>query len=411
MRVNNILLRYAEVGLKGRNRGEIERLLASNVRDRLEVLGLGWRVSLARSYLYVRVPRDATREQVEAAIPALQEISGLVWIMPALRLPGRTRREDGHSPSVEELAETLTAFARSRYRPDATFRVTVKRADKRHPGDSTGMQQRLGQHLVEHTPWRTVSLSAADCDFHVEIYPESVYFHVNRFPGMGGLPVGVSGRVLVLLSGGIDSPVAAYLMARRGCPVDLVHFSATAMQHEEAAAGKMARLAALISRYTGRSRLVVVPYTPFELAMLTARTRYELIVFRRFMAATAERLASQTGAQALVTGDNLGQVASQTMENLVSLSRAVDMPVLRPLLAWDKQEIVALARRIGSFDLSVEPYKDCCALISQNPKTLSYHERLADIEQRELPEYADLIEETLRGAVHLEYRLGRRVTE
>lgn len=409
MRVNNILLRYAEVGLKGRNRAAIERVLADNVRARLADLGLQWRVDRARSYLFVRVSREADHAQVQVAVQALQQVSGLVWIVPALRLPGRTQRNGQAPVSEQELAETLARFAEARFRPDSSFRVTVKRADKRHPGDSTALQQSLGRHLLESTRWRTVSLTAADRDFHVEIYPESVYFHVNRFPGIGGLPVGVSGRTLVLLSGGIDSPVAAYLMARRGCAVDFVHFSATALQQEQAAAGKMGRLAAAISRYTGHSRLVVLPYTPFELAMLTAQTRYELIVFRRFMATTAERLAADTGAQALVTGDSLGQVASQTMENLVSLSRAVAMPVLRPLLAWDKQEIVALARRIGTFELSVEAYKDCCALLSHSPKTLSYHERLTGIEQRELPDYGAVVDETLAGRVQLEYRLGRRV--
>lgn len=409
MRINNILLRYGEVGLKGRNRAEIERALADNVRAQLENEGLDWPVRRARSYLFVIVPEQAQGEAVERAVEALQRVAGLVRIVPAVRLPGRQLRTDRSAPPLDELAATLAEFAESRFRPDSRFRITVKRADKRYPGDSTSLQRQLGDYLVQHTRWRSVSLTAPERDFHVDIYPESVYIHDRDHQGMGGLPVGMSGRVLLLLSGGIDSPVAAYLMARRGCTVDLVHFSATLQQQEEAAAGKIARLAAAISRYTGHSRLFVVPYAPFELAMLTAETRYQLMLFRRFMVATAQCLAGELGAQALVTGDSLGQVASQTMENLVSLSRSVDMPILRPLLTLDKQEIVELARRIGTFDLSVEPYKDCCALLSRSPKTISYHERLTGIEERELPDYTALIDETLAGGVRLEYRLGRRV--
>jgi len=409
MRVNNLILRYGEVGLKGRNRADIERTLADNCRAALEAAGVDWPVRRARSYLFVRMAEGAGEDALAQAVAALQRVSGLVWIIPAVRLPGRKLRDDQAPPPQEELAGVLAEFAEARFQPGARFRVTVKRADKRHPGDSTSLQRYFGTYLSEHTRWRDVSLTQAECDFHVDIYPESVYLHERHFAGMGGLPVGLSGRVLLLLSGGIDSPVAAYQMARRGCTVDLVHFSATHLQQEEAAAGKIARLAGVISRYTGHSRLFVVPYTPFELAMLTARTRYELMVFRRFMAATAQRLAGELGAQALVTGDSLGQVASQTMENLVSLSRSVEMPILRPLLARDKHEIVETARHIGTFDLSVEPYKDCCALLSQNPKTVSEHERLAGIEAQVLPDYEALVEETLAGATRLEYRLGRRV--
>lgn len=408
MRINNILLRYGEVGLKGRNRAEIERTLAENVQAQLGNAGFDWAVRRARSYLFVIVPAAAGDEAIERAVEALQCVAGLVRIIPAVRLPGRQLRADRAAPPIDELAAALAEFAESRFLPDSRFRVTVKRADKRYPGDSTSLQRRLGTHLVEHTRWRSVSLTAPERDFHVDIYPESVYLHDRDYPGMGGLPVGMSGRVLLLLSGGIDSPVAAYLMARRGCAVDLVHFSATLQQQEEAGAGKIARLAEAISRYTGYSRLFVVPYTPFELAMLTAETPFELMVFRRFMAATAQSLAEELGAQALVTGDSLGQVASQTMENLVALTRSVHMPILRPLLALDKQEIVELARRIGTFDLSVEPYKDCCALLSRSPRTVSYHERLAHIEERFLPDYETVIDETLTAAVRLDYRLGRR---
>jgi thiamine biosynthesis protein ThiI len=207
--------------------------------------------------------------------------------------------------------------------------------------------------------------------------------------------------VLALLSGGIDSPVAAWLMAKRGCRVDFIHFTAVAMQPEEAQPYKVCRLAQRLSDYTLGSRLFLVPYTHFDLALMREPVDYNLVLFRRFMARVAEQLARRLNAQALATGDNLGQVASQTLSNLVSASRAVELPIFRPLLGYDKDEIMALAQQIGTYEMSIEPYKDCCALIAQHPRTRSQHERLAALEARVFPDYQKLIDQTLAEAVCL----------
>ncbi len=187
-------------------------------------------------------------------------------------------------------------------------------------------------------------------------------------------------------------------MARRGCYVDMLHFSVTEPSEEELKRNKVVELARRLAGYTLGARLFIVPYTYFDMALLRKPTAYQLVLFRRFLLRTAERLAGQIEAEALVTGDSLSQVASQTLSNLVATSRAVQMPIFRPLIGMDKEEIVQLAKQIGTYDLSTLPYKDCCALISRHPKTRSQHDRLVEIERQIFPDYEALIQKTLAAA-------------
>jgi thiamine biosynthesis protein ThiI len=227
---------------------------------------------------------------------------------------------------------------------------------------------------------------------------------------MGGLPVGVTGRVLTLLSGGIDSPVAAYLIARRGCSVDFIHFTADQPQQNQAEGNKVSQIVQELSRITMRSRLYLVPSSYFQVAILGRQMKNELIIFRRFMTRVAERLARKRDAQALVVGDSLGQVASQTLENIVTNSQAGELPILRPLLTYDKEEIVELAKRIDTYHISLKPYKDCCSILVSNPRAKSNHVLISREERALLPEYEDLIDRTLKDAVCLEYAWGERVS-
>jgi thiamine biosynthesis protein ThiI len=247
-----------------------------------------------------------------------------------------------------------------------------------------------------------VSLRQPDITFNLDFRVEATYLFSHRIRGPGGLPVGSAGRVLTLLSGGIDSPVAAWLMAKRGCRVDFIHFTASSLQPGEVQAYKVTKLADMVSSYTLQSRLFLVPYTYFDLAIMRAEIDYELVLFRRFMARVAEKLARRLRAEALVTGDNLSQVASQTLSNLASTSRAISMPILRPLISFDKEDIMNLARRIGTYETSIEAYKDCCAMIARHPRTRSRHDRLAAIEARVLPDYEKLIDQTLADAICVE---------
>lgn len=404
---NVILIHYGEIALKGKNRPDFIARLKENIKQKLRALGLDWPVYSPYGYCYVEIPPEEMA-RLEAALTALAELAGVVWYGPAHRITveeGRLRAEKPNDSLIE--ARTI-ALAQAHYRPEATFCVRANRGrEKYFRRKSPQVERWLGAAIINRTPWAEVNLTEPDRTFYVDIQPEGLFLYTDRRPGIGGLPVGVSGRLMLLLSGGIDSPVAAYLAAKRGCRVDFIHFTVSSLTPAEAAQYKVARLAETVSRFTMRSRLWLVPYTHFDLALMDKQAEYELIIFRRFMARVAERLALRQGGQALLTGDNLGQVASQTLENMVSTSQAVSLPILRPLLTYDKNEIIELARRIETYHLSIEPYKDCCSILQQHPKTRSDAETLAAREAVLLPDYEALIERTLAEAVCLEYAGGR----
>jgi len=211
--------------------------------------------------------------------------------------------------------------------------------------------------------------------------------------------VGIAGRFLVLLSGGFDSPVAAWMLASRGAEVDFLHVTPGHPHPEDPSAAKVCRLAAALSRYTGRSRLALVPFTHLDFALAGARTGFEALLFRRFALRCGERVASRHEAAALATGDSLSQVASQTIHNLITVDAAVSLPVLRPLIGLDKAAILERAAAIGSHESSIEPAKDCCALIARSPRTRSWPKDLASLERRLLPGLDDLLAASLRDSV------------
>ncbi len=403
-----ILIHYNEIGLKGRNQPQFRRHLRQNIRLRLDSVGLDWPVKETPGYFTVAVPAAATAPSLELALQTLREVFGIAWIAPVQRLPHRGFSAQSEAEDQARLRERVLAIAAAQYTPGKTFCVRVKRAEKTLPFSSVELEARLGEVILENTKWDKVSLKQPDVTFQMEIRRDATYLFSEKLKGPGGLPVGTAGRVLVLLSGGIDSPVAAWLMAKRGCRVDFIHFTATSMQQDEARNYKVWRLARHLSRYTLGSRLFLVPYTNFDIALTRAphRVDFDLVLFRRFMARVAEQLAHRLKAQALVSGDNLSQVASQTLANLVSTSRAAEMPILRPLVAFNKEEIIALAEQIGTYQESIAAYKDCCALISHHPKTRSQHGKLTELEQRLFPDYPKLIEQTLAEALCLEAPLA-----
>jgi thiamine biosynthesis protein ThiI len=352
----------------------------------------------------VFAPADEEKA-VDAALQGLREVFGIAWLTSAIRLPHTPFTVQTEGEHLAELEKHLLEIAGARFVPNKTFAIRTKRADKAISLTSMQLDSRFGQMIRDKTNWKTVNLRAPDFTFEVEIRGEASFVFADRSRGASGLPVGTSGRVLTLLSGGIDSPVAAYLIARRGCRVDFIHFTASSISEEEARQDKIFRLAQQLSKYTVGSRLFLVPYTFFDFALLREKVEYDLVLFRRFMARVAEKLARRLRAQALVTGDNLSQVASQTLSNLVATSPATMMPILRPVLSHDKVEIIALAQQIGTYELSIEPYKDCCALITKHPRTASKHYELAEIEKRIFPDYDKLIDQTLDEAVCLEAKV------
>lgn len=406
--INRILVQYGELTLKGRNRRDFERTLGDNIRHRLRRAGIDWGVEQRHQRTVVNVPADAS-DRLAQALAAIGEVAGIATYAPTVFF-GSDRTGQPQRFDSEPIERLLVALAAASHRSGAAFAVRVNRADKRVPAKSNQLARAFGAAILRETPWDRVNLGHPDQAFHVDVYEEGTYCYIDKRRGVGGLPVHTAGRVVALLSGGIDSPAAAYLMAKRGCQVDFVHLTATRVQQTRAEDELVARIARQLSRYTLRSRLYLLPYTHFDLALMGRSTGFDVVLFRRFMARVAERIARRNGALALVSGDSLGQVASQTLENLVSTSQATCLPLLRPLIGMDKQDIVDLARRIGTYELSIQPYKDCCALLSENPRTRSDVPTLEAIEAEIMPDMEGLIEQTLAEQVCLQFDCGERVT-
>lgn len=360
-----ILIHYGELGLKGLNRPIFEKKLMGNMDRALN--GLEYkRTKKLRGRMLVELNEKSDIQKMEEA---LKKVFGIAWFAFCLTTEARMEK-------IKDLIE-------DKFPPPAGTRVKVstKRADKTLPFTSMDLNRELGAYLVKQFKVE-VSLDEPQKEFFIELAGGKAYVFDRKIKGPYGLPYGVSGKVLHLLSGGIDSPVAAWLLMKRGCEVDLLHFHAFQKFDEEKCA-KILDLAKVLAQYCYQSRVFFVPFYPFEGEAVDAPFRYRLILFRRFMARVAQEIAKKCGASALGSGENLAQVSSQTLENMAVISNATSLPILRPLLTYEKDEIVKLARQIGTFEISVHPYKDCCSLfVSKHPATKARLEIVEAIEKK-----------------------------
>lgn len=393
----HILIRYGELALKGKNQGKFIQSLEKNIREKLSFLKNRLELRSERGYVVIDARNNSEKDLCDE-VEELCQVSGIVLVSPAIF--SKENNIDSLYPLIKKVIENYSGEKKS-------FCVRAKRADKTYQISSGDIEKTIGKYIQDNTEWKEVNLKHPDITLYIDIVTKGVFLYTEKQKGIGGLPVGIEGKVLSLLSGGIDSPVASYFLARRGCNVDFAHFTANKMQSDEARDYKVAKLAKILSRYTLYSKLYLLPYIHFNLAMVGKKAEYELILFRRFMARVCEKLSGQINAQALVSGDNLGQVASQTLSNLVSTSQAVKIPIFRPLIGFDKNEIIDMAKKIGTYDISIEPYKDCCSLISKNPKTISDHAKLESIEKNAIQDYNGIIEATIQDAKILEFKNGK----
>lgn len=401
MTPNCLLVHYGELALKGRNRDEFEMALRENLKQRLQAEGLRWPVRRHHGQIFIDIsePGSLPLDQIQqmlADMPGVATVALAYWHGAGA----------GHQADLAWLEEAIVALATAEH-DNGGFSVRVQRADKRFPIPSDALERQLGALILARTPWTQVNLRQPTRTFHVDIHPAGIGLYTHKQHGIGGLPVFTGGHVLALLSGGIDSPVAAFLMAKRGCRVDFLHLTASHAQLQQLSDSPVVELVRTLSRYTLRSRLYLAPNTHFDLALSGQQTGYEVILLRRFIMRLGAQLAARWGAAALVSGDSLGQVASQTLENLIATEQAAELSVLRPLIGYDKQEIITLARRIGTYPISIQPYKDCCALLNRNPRTRSTHPYLTQMEQQLLPDYAQLLETTLAEGRQLDFAYGR----
>ena len=366
----SLVVHYAEIGTKGNNRAFFENHLERNLLERLEPLGR-FKVKLVDQRLLVSNQGDP--EDLGGAMAALKEVFGVAWLAKVVECPLDYE-------SVRRAAAREMALLKATSHP-STFRVTSKRANKGYALSSQQMAVKLGEDLMNDTGLG-VDLSNPQATLFVDILSDRILVHTSRQRGPGGLPVGVTGKVVHLLSGGIDSPVAAWLMMKRGCDLTYVHFF-VAPSPEKILETKMSSLLRTLARFgIGGGRLVLVPFTEYQVATGDLRPEYEPIVFRHFMRVVAEKVAHRVGAIAISTGDNLGQVASQTLYNLACIDAGASMPTLRPVVGYDKSEIVKLAQEIGTYDDSIADYKDCCSIVSRHPRTRMNVEAVLDASVR-----------------------------
>jgi thiamine biosynthesis protein ThiI len=348
-----VLVRYHEIALKRRNRPLFVSRLARNLRRAGADLG-ALRVSSLAGRLLVEAPDDVSWEDLRGR---LGEVFGVANFSRGHRLP---RDLDALSGAAVEALGALDV---------RTFCVRARRSDKQFPSTSGEIERRVGAAVCAATGL-AVDLERPDVTFFVEVLRDRTYYFFEKLPGPGGVPVGGSGEVVALLSGGIDSPVAAYRMMKRGCRVTFVHFHAFPLL-DRTTVDKSRELARLLTRFQYRTRLLLVPFGPVQQAIVaSAPAPLRVVLYRRFMVRIAERLAAGSRARALVTGESLGQVASQTLDNIAVIDDVARGPILRPLVGMDKEEITREARRIGTFEVSTLPDQDCCQLfVPRSPAT------------------------------------------
>lgn len=374
--MKSIVVHYQEIALKGNNRPWFVSRLARNMREATSDLGVKEvRVLMGRIEV---VLGDADWGAVRDRI---SKVFGIANFAQAGRAP----------LDVDAIANAILADLGDRQ--VKTFRVSARRADKRFPLSSPEIEREVGGRIKEAKGW-TVNLGAPEFTIHVEALTDDAFYYFGKEPGAGGMPVGTSGRVACLMSGGIDSPVAAWRLMRRGCRVLLVHFHSYPIL-SRASQEKARELAKLLATYQYHSRLYLVPFGEIQQqVVLSVAPPLRVVIYRRLMMRIAEAIARRAKAQALVTGEVVGQVASQTIENLSSINSVVTMPVLRPLVAMDKDEITAEAQRLGTYPISIIPDQDCCTLFT--PRHPATKARRSDIERAEA---ALAIDEIVRQAV------------
>lgn len=352
------LIKYAEIGVKGKNRYLFEDALANQIKYALKKCDGEFQVRKTQGRIYVDAMTDF---DFEDTVEHLQRVFGISAICPVVYV-----EDEG----FEKLCQDVIAFLDSVY-PDKnkTFKVNARRARKNYPKDSMTINMDLGEAILNAFPEMHVDVHKPEIMLNVEIR-EKIYIYSETIPGPGGMPVGTGGKAMLLLSGGIDSPVAGYMIAKRGVKIDAVYFNAPPYTSERAKQ-KVIDLAKIVSRYNGPIYLHIINFTDIQLYIYEKCPHEELtIIMRRYMMKIAEKIAQETECLGLITGESIGQVASQTMQSLAATNEVCELPVYRPLIAFDKLDIIDISEKIGTYETSILPYEDCCTIfVAKHPVT------------------------------------------
>ena len=358
MLYQSFLIKYAEIGTKGKNRFLFEDALIKQIKHALRPVEGKFIISKESGRIYVDAQGEYDYDEV---IAALKRVFGIAWICPMFQI---------EKTDFEEIKKEVASYVDQVYEDkNFTFKVDAKRVDKKYPVSSEQMNRDLGEVILDTFPETKVDVHHPDVLLKVEVR-KLVNIYSVMIPGPGGMPVGTNGKAMLLLSGGIDSPVAGYMIAKRGVMIDAVYFHAPPYTSERAKQ-KVVDLAKLVSRYSGPINLHVVNFTDIQLYIYEQCPHEELtIIMRRYMMKIAESIAKETGSLALITGESIGQVASQTVQSLAATNEVCTMPVFRPVIGFDKQEIVEISEKIRTYETSIQPYEDCCTIfVAKHPVT------------------------------------------
>ena len=384
MRFHSFLIKYGEIGIKGKNRYMFEDALVRQIRFALRGVDGNFLVHKCHGRVYVDCEGEYDYEET---VESLKRVFGIVGICPVVRTA---------VAEIGQLKKDVVSYMEQMY-PDKklTFKVEARRANKRYPMNSMEINCELGEAILDAFPETKVAVHNPDVKLNVEIR-EEVYIYSEIIPGPGGMPVGTNGSAMLLLSGGIDSPVAGYMIAKRGVEIEAVYFHAPPYTSERAKE-KVVDLARLVSKYAGPIKLHVVNFTDIQLYIYEKCPHEELtIIMRRYMMRIAEQFAKKDGCLGLITGESIGQVASQTMQSLAATNAVCTLPVYRPLIGFDKREIVEISEKIDTYEVSIQPFEDCCTIfVAKHPVTKPSVERM---EKSEL-NLTEKIDELVKTAV------------
>ena len=371
MKYRSFLIKYAEIGVKGKNRYLFEDALVKQIHHRLKNLEGKFEVTKEAGRIYAEASEDFDYDEV---IDALQHVFGIVGICPMVQI-----EDNGY----EDLKAQVVKYIDDAYEDKPfTFKVVARRANKQYPVVSDQINRDLGEVILNAFPETKVNVHTPDVLLRVEVRHKINIFS-ETIPGPGGMPIGTAGRAMLLLSGGIDSPVAGWMIAKRGVTIDATYFHAPPYTSERAKQ-KVVDLAKLVAKYTGPIRLNIINFTDIQLYIYDQCPHDELtIIMRRYMMKIAETIAKENDCLALVTGESIGQVASQTMQSLAVTNEVCELPVMRPLIAFDKQDIVDISLKIDTYETSVLPYEDCCTIfVAKHPVTKPSLKKIKNSEKK-----------------------------
>lgn len=387
MQYKSFLIKYAEIGVKGKNRFMFEDALVTQIRHALKDIDGDFMVVKESGRIYATAESEYDFDE---AVETLKRIFGIAAICPMVQVD-----DNGY----EDLKKQVLAYVDEVYEDkNFTFKVNARRGNKKYPVNSDQINRDLGEVILDAFPETKVDVHHPEVMLHVEVR-NRINIYSIVIPGPGGMPVGTNGKAMLLLSGGIDSPVAGYMISKRGVKIDAVYFHAPPYTSERAKQ-KVVDLAKLVSRYSGPVHLHIVNFTDIQLYIYDQCPHEELtIIMRRYMMRIAERLAVDVGAQALITGESIGQVASQAMQSLAATDAACTMPVFRPVIGFDKQEIVDVAEKIGTYETSVLPFEDCCTIFVAKHPVTKPNLKMIERSEEKLKEKIDEMVETAINTV------------